>query len=98
MTPFWRPLGLLCLFGSDRMRRPIAEAKSFRRFFCCDFGGCFNDRAQWIANLPSIFAVSVVNAPELPAGLNSSDRAHGEISAQPVCAKMYWIHKMRGQS
>jgi hypothetical protein len=40
----------------------------------------------------------VVNAPELLAGLQSRNRFHGDSSPETKRAKMYQLHKMRGQS
>jgi hypothetical protein len=40
----------------------------------------------------------VVNAPELLGGLQSRNRFHGDSSPETKRAKMYQLHKMRGQS
>jgi hypothetical protein len=45
-----------------------------------------------------VFPVGVVNAPELLAGLQSRNRFHGASSPETKRAKMYQLHKMRGQS
>lgn len=80
------------------MRPRITEAKSCGGFLGDEFVGCFNDRAEWIIQLAGVFPVGVVNAPELLAGLRSRARSHGDSSPQAVFAKMYQLHKMRGQS
>ena len=76
----------------------IAKAKSRSSFFGDEFIGCFNDRAKWITQLAGVFPVGVVDAPKLFAGLQSRARSHGSSSPQAEFAKMYQLHKMRGQS
>ena len=95
---FVKPLCVSHFFGTDRMRPRITKAKSSGSFFGGDFVGCFNDCAKWITQLASIFPVGVVNAPALLAGLQSSNRFHGDSSPETKRAKMYQLHKMRGQS
>ena len=80
------------------MRPRITKAKLRGGFLGDEFIGCFNDRAKWITQLAGVFPVGVVNAPELLAGLQSRARSHGSSSPQGIFAKMYLIHKMRGQS
>ena len=80
------------------MRPRITKTKLRGGFLGDEFIGCFNDRAKWITQLAGVFPVGVVNAPELLAGLQSRARSHGKSSPQAVFAKMYLIHKMRGQS
>ena len=80
------------------MRPRITKAKLRGGFLGDEFVGCFNDRAKWITQLASIFPVSVVNAPELAARLWRHARAHIRSSPQVAFAKMYQLHKMRGQS
>ena len=97
------------MFFEDELRQPdnfrrnrvcprIAKAEFGRRFFSGDFRWRFNGRTKWITQLASVFPVSVVNAPELVAGLRSRARSHGSSSPQAEFAKMYQLHKMRGQS
>jgi hypothetical protein len=78
----------------------IAEAKSHCSFFGGEFCWRFDYGAQWIAYLTGVFAVGVVDAPELIPWFRGLSRgcAHGCSSAQPEFAKMYQLHKMRGQS
>ena len=95
---FVKPLCVSHFFGTDRMRPRITKAKSRGGFLGDEFVGCFNDRAKWITQLAGIFPVGVVNAPELVARLRSRGRSHGGSSPQSECAKMYQLHKMRGQS
>ena len=80
------------------MRPRITKAKLRGGLLGDEFVGCFNDRAKWITQLASIFPVGVVNAPELLAGLQSRNRFHADSSPETKRAKMYLIHKMRGQS
>ena len=49
------------------MRPRITKAKLRGGFLGDEFVGCFNDRAKWITQLPGVFPVGVVNAPELLA-------------------------------
>ena len=95
---FVKPLCVSHFFGTDRMRPRITKAKLRGGFLGGEFVGCFNDRAKWITQLPGVFPVGVVNAPELLAGLQSRNRFHGDSSSQATFAKMYQLHKMRGQS
>lgn len=85
-------------FRRDRVCPRIAKAEFGRRFFSGDFRWCFNGGAKWITQLAGVFPVGVVNTPELVALLRSHVRAHAGSSPQVEFAKMYLIHKMRGQS
>ena len=80
------------------MRPRIAKAKSRGSFLGDEFVGRFDNRAKWITQLAGVFPVGVVDAPQLLAGLQSRARFHGSSSPQAVFAKMYQLHKMRGQS
>lgn len=80
------------------MRPRIIKAKSRGSFLGDEFVGCFDNRAMWVAHLAGIFPVGVVNVPELLAGLQSRARFHGDSSPKTKRAKMYQLHKMRGQS
>ena len=95
---FVKPLCVSYFFGSDRMRPRITKAKSCGGFLGDEFVGCFNDRAKWITQLASVLPVGMVNSPELTARLRSHVYAHARSSPQVAFAKMYLIHKMRGQS
>jgi hypothetical protein len=85
-------------FRCNRVRPRIAKAKFRSGFFGGEFCGRFNGGAKWITQLASIFPVGVVDAPQLAARLRSHVRAHAGSSPQVEFAKMYLIHKMRGQS
>ena len=92
---------LLCQlhhFRRNRMRARVGEAKSRGSFLGGNFRWSFNRGAKWITQLAGVFSVSVVNAPKLVAGLQSRARSHGCSSPQAEFAKMYQLHKMRGQS
>jgi hypothetical protein len=80
------------------MRPRITKAKLRCGLLGDEFVGCFNNSAKWITQLAGIFPVGVVNAPELLAGLQSRNRFHGDSSPETKRAKMYQLHKMRGQS
>lgn len=80
------------------MRPGITKTESRGGFLGDEFVGRFDDRAKWITQLAGVFPVGVVNAPELLAGLQSRARFHGNSSPQATFAKMYQLHKMRGQS
>ena len=80
------------------MRPRITKAKSCGGFLGDEFVWRFNDRAKWITQLASVLPVGMVNAPELLAGLQSRNRFHGDSSPETKRAKMYQLHKMRGQS
>lgn len=97
---FVKPLCLFGLFGTDGMRPGITEAKPDRSFLGGEFCWRFDYGAQWITNLAGVFAIGVIDAPELIARLRCQSRgcAHEDSSAQPSCAKMYQLHKIRGQS
>src|SRR2546422_10242228 len=96
--PLRKPQCLLGLFGGDGVCPRRLKAEFTGGFLSSAFGGCFNNRAQRIAKETGIFPVGVVDAPELIAWTRSRSRAHGRSSPQPVFAKMYQIHKRRGQS
>ena len=85
-------------FRCNRVRPRVVKAEFGRRFFSGDFRWRFNGRAKWITHLAGVFPVGVVNAPELVARLRSHGRAHAGSSTQAGFAKMYQLHKMRGQS
>src|SRR6266567_4204062 len=95
--PLRKPQRLFGLFGSDRVRPWRFKAEFAGGFLGGAFGGCFDDGAEGIAHQTGVFAVGVVNAPELIAGPRSQSRgrAHGATSPQPGCAKMYQLHKMQ---
>lgn len=80
------------------MRPRITKAKSRGGFLGDEFVGCFNDGAKWITQLSGIFPVGMVDAPKLITRLRSHVCAHARSSPQVAFAKMYLIHKMRGQS
>ena len=96
--PLRKPECLLGLFGSDRIRPRRFKSEFAGDFLGSAFGGCFNDRAQRIAQETCIFPVGVVNAPELIAWARRRGRAHGGSSPQAEFVKMYQLHKMRAQS
>ena len=95
---FVKPLCVPYFFGRHWMRPGITKAKSRGGLLGDEFGGRFDDRAKWTTQLAGVFPVSVVNAPELAVRLRSHVRAHARSSPQAAFAKMYLIHKMRGQS
>ena len=96
--PLRKPECLLGLFGSDRIRPRRFKSEFAGDFLGSAFGGCFNDRAQRIAQETGIFPVGVVNAPELIAWARRRGRAHGGSSPQAEFVKMYQLHKMRAKS
>ena len=98
--PLRKPQRLFGLFGSDRVRPWRFKAEFAGCFLGGAFGGCFNYRAQWIAEEMCILPVSVVDAPKLIAGLRSQSRgrAHAGSSAQRARGKMYQLHKIPAQS
>jgi hypothetical protein len=49
-----------------------------------EFAGCFNDRPQWITQLMGIFAVGMVNPPELMTGLLNHGLVHGSSSPKSL--------------
>ena len=85
-------------FGCNRVRPRVIEAEFRSSFFSGDFCWCFNGGAQWITQLAGVFPVGVVDAPQLLAGLQSRARFHGDSSPKTKRAKMYQLHKIRGQS
>ena len=96
--PLRKPQRLFGLFGSDRVRPRRFKTEFAGSFLGGEFGGCFDDGAEGIAEETGIFPVGVVNSPELIAWTRGRSRAHGRSSPQAECAKMYDIHKMRTQS
>ncbi len=98
--PLRKPQRLFGFFGSDRVRPRITKAKPHCSFLGGEFRWRFDYGAQWTANLTGVFAVSVVDAPEMIAWLRRQrlGRFHDGSSAQPAFSKMYQIHKMRVQS
>jgi hypothetical protein len=76
----------------------IIEAKSRGGFLGDEYVGYFDNRVKRITRLTGVLLVGVVNAPELLARLRSRTRFHGGSSSRIERAKMYVIHKMRGQS
>ena len=76
----------------------FTESESGGSFLGCELCGSFNHGAKWITHHAGIFPVGMVNAPELLAGLQSRNRFHGDSSPETKRAKMYQLHKMRGQS
>lgn len=58
------------------MRPRFTETESRGGLLGGGFVGGFDDGAEWIAHLPGIFTVGVVNAPELVARSQSRGRAH----------------------
>src|SRR5947209_2845156 len=89
--PLRTPQRVFSLFGRDGVRPWRFKSEFAGSLLGGLFGGCFNYRAQRIAEETGIFPVSVVNAPKLIAGLRSQSRgrAHGASSAQPLNPKMY---------
>src|SRR5437879_170991 len=92
--PLRKPECLLGLFGSDGIRPWRFKSEFAGGFLGSAFGGCFNYRAQRIAQETGIFPVGVVDAPELVGLARSRSRAHGGSSPQADFAKMYQLHKM----
>lgn len=93
-----RPLRSRDLFGSDGMCPRIAKPKSCSGLLGDEFVGRFDNRADWIAYHAGVFPVGVIDSPELLAGLQSRARFHGDSSPKTERAKMYQLHKIRGQS
>ncbi len=91
-----KPSGPLCLLWRHGIRPGFTEAESRGLLLGSEFVGSFNDGAEWIAHLPGIFTVGVINAPELVARSQSRGRAHGCSSPQAEFEEMYQLHKMRG--
>ena len=58
------------------MRPRFTEAESRGGFLCGNFGGGFDDGAEWITHRAGILPVRVVDAPQLVARLQSRGRAH----------------------
>ena len=80
------------------MRPRVAETKFGGGFLSGTFRWSFNGGAKWITQLAGVFPVGVVDAPQLIAWIQSRARSHGSSSPQAGFAKMYQLHKMRGQS
>src|SRR5207247_11303384 len=91
--PLRKPQRLFGLFGSDRVRPRRFKSEFASGFLGGAFGGCFNYRAQRIAEETGIFPVRVVNAPEFISRLRGLSRgcAHGPSSPQAEFAKMYQL-------
>ena len=98
--PLRTPQRLLGLLGRDGVRPRRLKTEFAGCFLGGAFGGCFNYRAQWIAEEMCILPVSVVDAPKLIAGLRSQSRgrAHAGSSAQRARGKMYQLHKIPAQA
>src|SRR6266516_3891742 len=91
--PLRKPQRLFGLFGRDGVRPWRFKAEFAGSFLGGLFGGCFNYRAQRIAEETGIFPVGVVDAPKLIAGFRhlSRCRAHAGSSAQRARGKMYQL-------
>ena len=96
--PLRTPQRVFSLFGRDGVRPWRFKSEFAGSLLGGLFGGCFNYRAQRIAQETCIFPVGVVNAPELIAWARRCGRAHGGSSPQAEFVKMYQLHKMRAQS
>lgn len=98
--PWWKPLRLAGLFGSDGMRPRRFKAEFASGFFGSLLCGRFDYCAERVAKQTGVFAVGVVDAPKLVTLLRCQrvGRVHAGSSAQPKFAKMYQLHKMPGQS
>lgn len=94
--PLTQPLRLTHLLSCDRMRPRLADAKSGCGFLSGESARCFNDGADRMAQLPRVFLVGVVDAPELVACRDGFIHRSSEAEGQKP--KMYQPHKMRGQS
>ena len=90
------PLRLPRLFGSDRMRPRITESEVRCFLLGCELGGSFDDGSQRISNLPGVFAVGVVDAPELVARLRHENvvRFHAAIRAGAACSVVPIAHNL----
>lgn len=97
-SDLWKPLRSLRLLSGYWMRPGVVEAESSGGFFGGNFGGCFDNRAKWIAHLAGIFTVRVVDAPQLVSRFKSRGCAHADSSAQAGVGLVYLLHKMRAQS
>jgi hypothetical protein len=93
-----KPLSSLRLLIGYGMRPRVVEAESGGGFLGGEFGGSFDNRAEWIAHLAGILTVRVVDAPQLVSRFQSNGCAHAHSSAQPGLWLVYLIHKMRAQS
>jgi len=74
------------------MRPRVVEAQSGSDLLGGECGGGFDNFAKWIAHLPGILTVRVVDAPQLVSRFQSRGCAHAESSAQPGLAQVYRIH------
>src|SRR6266567_7869817 len=97
--PLGTPQRVFSLFGRDGVRPWRFKSEFAGGFLGGVFCGCFNYRAQRIAEETGIFPVRVVNAPEFISWLRGLSRgcAHGCSSAQSKFAKMYQLHKIPAQ-
>jgi len=98
--PWWKPLRMAGLFGSDGMRPRRFKSEFASGFFGSLFSGCFNYCAERITKQAGVFAVGVVDPPKFVVFLPCQRlvRVHAGSSAQPEFAKMYQLHKKHAQS
>ena len=59
------------------MRPRFAESESRGGLLGGEFGGSFDNGAEWIAHHAGILTVGMVNAPKLIARFQSRGRTHG---------------------
>ena len=97
-SDFWKPLRSLRLLSGYGMRPGIVEAQSGGDLLGGEFGGGFDNCAEWIAYLSGILTVRVVDAPKLVSRSQNRSRAHADSSAQAGFGLVYLLHKMRAQS
>jgi len=72
--PLRKPYRLVGLFGSDRVRPWRFKPEFAGGFLGSAFGGGFDDGAEGIAHQTGVFAVGIIDAPKLVAGLRSQSR------------------------
>ena len=81
---------MLDVLGLNWMRPRIVKPEFERGIFGSGFGGSFDNSAKRVAHFPSVFAVSIIDAPELLFLSFSSSciLVHGRSSAQLGFSKM----------
>lgn len=91
-----QPLGLTRFFGRHRMRPRITESQAGCGFFRRELTASLDNGAQRVAHKPGVFAIGVIDAPELVARLRHENvvRFHTAIRADAASSVVPIAHKM----
>ena len=90
----WQPSRVFNFLRLHRMCPRVAKTQSSCKFLGSDFGGCFNNCSERVAQLASVFPVGVIDAPKLISRLRGQNwcRVHAAIEHDAASRQVRIAH------